>query len=148
MASLEHGAAELEAIGRRFKAMSGTPFRKELLRGIRETNKSTIAEVRANARATLPARGGLAALVAASKIGTRTRLSGASAEVQIKGTGKLNISDLNRGRLRHPVFGDRSTWVEQTVPGGWFDNPINQEPPRIRSGIGGALADVARKIEG
>jgi hypothetical protein len=141
------GANELEAIGRRFKAAGAKGLRKELLAGIRKTNKPTISAIRANALATLPRRGGLAAEVAGSRIGTRSRLSGNRVGVEIRGVGRIGLTTLNRGRLRHPVYGNRGTWVQQQVPAGWFTDPIEKDMPRIREGIEDAMKTVARKIE-
>jgi len=44
------------------------------------------------------------------------------------------------------VFGNRSNWVEQQVPTGWFDDPIRSDLPQIRSSIQRVMDDVARKI--
>lgn len=141
------GANELEALGRRFKEAGAKDLRKELLAGIRKTNKPTISAIRASARAELPHGGGLAEIVASSRIGTRTKLSGSRVGVEIKGVGKVGLAGLNRGRLRHPVYGNRKVWVSQQVPAGWFSDPIEKDMPRIRAGIEDAMQDVARKIE-
>lgn len=141
-------AGELEQIGRRLREMGGGELKKALLRGIRETNKPTIAAVRANARSTLPRRGGLAELVAKSKIGTRTRLTGQHVGVEIKGTGKIDVAEINRGVVRHPVFGNKKVWAQQKVPAGWFTKPVTDDLPRIHASLERVMAEVARKIEG
>lgn len=138
------GAEQLEALGRRLKGAAGAPLRRELLRGIRESNKPTIAKIRERARTDLPRSGGLAEQVARDRISTRTRLTGSSAGVRIfrsRGRG------LNEGRLRHPVFGNRKTWVQQQVPSHWFDEPVRDDLPNIRRSVEKAMRDVARKIE-
>lgn len=143
------GADQLEALGRRFKAAGeeGKGLRKELLAGIRSTNKPTIAMIRTSALDVLPKRGGLAAIVARSSIGTRTRLAGNAVGVEIKGTGKVNIRRMNAGSLRKPVFGNRENWVAQSITPGWFNKPIEADRPRIQAGIEKSLQTVARKIE-
>lgn len=141
------GANELEALGRRLKEAGDKGLRRELLAGIRKTNKPTISAIRANARAELPHGGGLAEIVGSSRIGTRTKLSGKNVGVQIKGVGTVGLTSLNRGRLRHPVYGNRGTWVTQQIPAGWFTDPIEKDVPRIRAGIEDAMKTVARKIE-
>jgi len=141
------GAEKLEALGKRFKAAGGPPLRRELLRGIRESNKPTIARIRERADAELPHSGGLAEQVASNRIATRSRLSGRSAGVRITMTGRMSLSSLNAGRLRHPVFGNRSVWVQQSVPAHWFDDPVREDLPQIRQKIDGVMKDVARKIE-
>lgn len=141
------GAEKLEALGKRFKAAGGPALRRELLRGIRESNKPTIARIRESAADKLPHAGGLAEEVSSNRIGTRTRLTGRSAGVRITMTGRISLSSLNAGRLRHPVFGNRSVWVQQTVPAHWYDDPVHEDLPQIRKKIDGVMKDVARKIE-
>lgn len=141
------GAARLEGIAREFKEAGRGDLRKDLLRGIRETNKPTIAKIRANARATLPSRGGLAAIVATSKIGTRSRLSGASVGVEIKATtNRVTLEGLDRGRLRHPVFATKA-WVGQAVNPGFFSDPIKGDLDNIRRGIDRVMEQTANEIE-
>jgi len=147
MPEVDVRSRQMQMLAKRLReAGNGKELRKELLRGIWNSNRTTIAKIRPHAKATLPARGGLADLVANSRIATRSRLSGANASVQIQGTGRMRLSDLNSGRLRHPVFGNRSNWVEQQVPEGWFDDPIRSDLPQIRSSIQRVMDDVARKI--
>lgn len=137
------GADDLETLARRLKAAGGNELRKELLRGIRETNKSTIAEIRKSAQENLPRRGGLADLVAKGSIGTRTSPTAASAGVSIT---RKRGRGLNEGRLRHPLFGNRGHWFQQPVAKGWFDRPIEKDAPEIRAGLERVMRDVAAKI--
>lgn len=150
MADFEvRGANQLEEVARRLKAAGAGDLRKELLAGIRAANKPVIAEIRASARENLPKSGGLAALIASSSYGTRTRTSGNSVGVQIRGTSRSvkGLRALNAGRLRHPVFGNRSTWVEQSVTPGFFSKPIEKSKEELRHGIETVLADIAKRIE-
>lgn len=141
------GEEDLYLLARRLKDAGRNDLKKELLRGIRESNKATISAIRRNAEATLPSRGGLASLVAKSRIGTRTRLSANRVGVQIKGTGSIGLASINEGRLRHPVFGNRKAFVSQTVESGWFDEPIEHDLPQIVAGINKAMARVRDNIE-
>jgi len=161
------GADDLETLAKRLKSAGDNDLKKELLRGIRETNKPTIAKVRKSAAENLPKRGGLAAKVAKDPIGTRTRLTGDSAGVRIS---RKRGRGLNEGRLRHPVFAknrtrlgrktgraktghvlggeDRKewTWVGQTVAKDWFNKPIEDDAPKIRDALQRVMQDVAAKI--
>lgn len=137
------GVDDLNLLARRLKEQSGTELKKELLRGIRETNKPTIARVKDSARANLPKRGGLAERVARETIGTRTRLTGDSAGVRIQ---RKRGRSLNEGRLRHPVWGNRKVWAEQSVSKDWFDKPIEDDAPKIRAGLQKVMEDIAAKI--
>jgi hypothetical protein len=142
------GAEQLAALAKRLREAGENELRKELLRALREINKPIIADIRANARRTLPQRGGLAEVVAKSKIATRTRASGPRAGIQIRGTGKVRISAINKGKVRHPVFGNKKNWAEQKVKPGWFDEPIEANLPKVRESLVEAMDNIAQKIAG
>lgn len=150
------GSEDLEALARRLKDAGETELRKELLRGIRASNKATILKIRESALANLPRRGGLAELVAKSQIGTRASLSGSKVGVRIRGLNKSvrGLNSMNAGAIRHPVFADGEksrdewTWVNQRVTPWFFTKPIEHDLPHIRTSIQRVMADVARKIEG
>ena len=48
---------------------------------------------------------------------------------------------MNRGRWRHPVFGNRDVWVEQTFTPGWFDKPVREYRPKVRAAIEAEMAE-------
>ena len=59
-----------------------------------------------------------------------------------------NIPDqLNQGRLRHPVFGNRRRWVNQYASPPWWDTPVRQHRPRMEQEVGRILDDVRRSLE-
>lgn len=144
-----HGARDLEQLSRALKESGDRELRKVLLASIRKTNKPTIDHVRESARENLPSTGGLADLVAASKIGTRTRLTTKAVGIEIRGTGKSvrNLRRLNEGKLRRPLFGNKSYWFEQDVRPNWFTDPIEKDLPRIHQGLTHVMGDVAQKIK-
>lgn len=149
--STEAAGRELAAIGRRFKEMgdSGNEHKKLLVKGLREGVKQAIPDIRQSALDMLP--GGSAGYdqsVADSKFAARTRLSGKVASVKIVGAGKAQIKDTNdRGRLRHPVFGNRNVWVNQAVDPGWFDKPTEAQTPRIHSAIEDVMKEARDYLE-
>jgi hypothetical protein len=147
--SAEAAARELAALGKRLKDMGANEHRKYLLKGIREGVKTAIPDVRKSAIDLLPGGGvGFDATVAASKFAVRTRLSGTYASVKIAGASGSLIEEVNRrGRLRHPVFGNRSTWVNQAIPAGWFDKPMEAQGPKIRREIDAVMEDVKNRLE-
>jgi hypothetical protein len=141
------GAEDLVVLARRLKAVAAGELRKELLRGIREGNKSTIADIKSNALGILPNRGGLAQLVAQSRIATRTRSTGKQAGIRIVAENTNRLGGINKGRVKHPVFGNRGHWASQQVRPGWFTDPIEKNAPAIRAGVERVMRDVAAKIE-
>lgn len=149
MSSPEQAAREFEALGR---ALKGAPkdLRRESLRELRSAGKPAIQDVKASALATLPNRGGLNALVAASSIGVRTRLAGRSPGIRIKATGKRarQLKSIDEsGSWRRPTFG-RAPWKTQTyAPAkGWFTETINEDKPRFVAAIEAAVKRMSEKV--
>jgi hypothetical protein len=134
MTAVVKGAEQLEALGRRLKAAGGAELRKELLRGIRNSNKGTIKRIRASAAASSLTVAGSPALVAASKIGTRTAslARGRGDDHRHREVGPWACA-LNEGKLRHPVFARAENrkhwaWVSRTVRPHWFDQAGRGRP--------------------
>lgn len=149
MADFEiRGAQQLAALAAKLKAEGNGDLRKELLREIRGSAKKAIPDVRQSAFRTLPKRGGLAKRVGDQAFGVQTRLSGSSASVRLAGKGMKELRDIDRGHLRHPVFGDREKWKAQAVTPGFFTNAIARRAPSIRKDIEKAMGGIARKVTG
>ncbi len=126
---------------------SGKGLRKELYKSIQRSTRPLKADAKASAAATLPHRGGLADLVAASKLSTRTRGGGNRVGVRIVATGKKvrDVAAMDRGRLRRPTFGHKP-WVTQQVEPGWFTKPMEAGADKVRREILQAMEKVARLI--
>lgn len=141
------GANQLAEVGARLKESGDKGLRKELLRGINRSLKPAKAKVKEAARRDLPRGGGLNVFVASARIGSRTRVAGRNPAVFL--TGRKSGHDLraiDRGRVRHPVFGNREVWVNQEVKPGWWSQTLAGEVPAIRRGVIDTLDDVARRL--
>lgn len=136
------GAENLATLARALKQLGAKDLRRELYSGIQRAAKPTKGKVLASARSSLPSSGGLAALVAASKVSTRTRATGKNPRVTIEARNGHDVRSMNAGRLRHPVFGTRA-WVTQSIPAGWFSDPIEDEAPAMRREIETTMRRVA-----
>lgn len=148
MADFEvRGGQQLQALARRLEDAGRRDLRNELLRGIRTSGKKVIPVIRTSAQR-LPRSGGLADRVASQPYSVSTSLTGASARVRLQGKGMKELRDIDAGRLRHPVWGNRDVWRAQTVPAGFFTKAIASRAPRIRSDIQHVMGDVARKVTG
>jgi hypothetical protein len=141
----------LAALQRKLKAAEGGKLlQRELNKALREAAKPLIPRVQESARSTLPAGGGLAERVASSKIRAQVT-SGRDPGVVIRASGRKR-RELDQGRLRHPVYArpnqTRSewTWVSQSVPSGWFTDPLRRAAPGVRPHLLAALEETARKI--
>lgn len=140
------GAEDLEKLGRALKQVGDRELRKELLAALRAATKPMKAAVQASARENLPSRGGFADLVAASRFTTKNRLSGKNVGMRFEAKNKHDIKALDRGRLRHPLYGNKDHWFTQTVQAGWFSTPIEEMSGEIRVEVSQALARVAEKF--
>lgn len=127
------GAEQFRALARHLRDVGDKDLRKELYRGIERATKPLKQAAKESAAENLPRSGGLARDVAASRFSTRKR-AGRDPGISIRATGK-RVSDvraLDRGRLRHPVFGNRGVWVTQTVRPGWFTEAIDDKAAVVR----------------
>lgn len=100
---------------------------------------------RAEAAATLPRRGGLAAYVAKSRFSVVKRLGGSRPTLSIRirrpeRGGAVDLVRINEGRLRHPVWG--RGWTSQAVKAGMWDRVLEQAVPGIEDGLRRAVTEA------
>jgi hypothetical protein len=53
---------------------------------------------------------------------------------------------INEGRIRHPVFGNRSRWVNQYASPPWWDTTVRRHTPRMEREVARVLDDVRRRL--
>lgn len=121
------GGEQLRLLGAQLK-IADRRLRLDTLAKIRVAAQPLVKEIRQSAREELPAEGGLAERVSKSRISVRTRLTGRTVGISIRASNPYSIGAMNRGRLRHPVFGNRAVWVNQQVTPGWWDKPTSENP--------------------
>ncbi|MEU6344485.1 hypothetical protein ABZ883_26455 [Streptomyces sp. NPDC046977] len=56
-------------------------------------------------------------------------------------------TQLDRGRLRHPVFGNRRRWVNQYADP-WWDSTIRRHQARMEREVARVIDDVQRRLGG
>lgn len=144
------GADQLVRLGRRLRDAGQGDVLKELTKALKAGVKPLVPKVRAQARARLPQRGGLAARVARAPMRTTARAGNTTSRVGIVVPGKkrgIAAVQTDRGFVRHPVFGTR-TFVRQEVPGaaGWFSKTVEDEAPKVRGELAQVLDRYARRI--
>lgn len=142
------GVEKLAQLGRGLKAAGEKDLRRELLRSGRAMGKPIKAELAASALEKLPHRGGLAALIAKAKVRVATRLSGRNVGVSFVGRwAGHDLASIDKGEVRHPIRGNRSIWVSQKIPAGYwakvFDGPGSDI---AREEFLKAVDEVARKL--
>lgn len=138
------GADGLARVAKALRQVGDKELQRELYAGLNRATKPLKESARESAEATLPRAGGLGKRVAKSRMATRRRASGANPGVRI--TSKSD-SRIDRGVLRHPVFGNRDVWVAQQVPSGWFTKPMEAGADVVRRELVQVINDVADKLE-
>ena len=151
---------------RRLRAAGGENIRASMQRRIRRAAEplrddlqSTMRglDIRSQGRRTRPGGPSLngrplrETIAAAIRISVRTSGSpGASVwidESRMPPDFKNIPHQLNSGRLRHPVFGNRRRWVNQYATPLWWDGTIRDHRPRMESEVARVLDDVRRRLE-
>jgi hypothetical protein len=142
------GAEEFGVLARRLKE-APQELRKELYAGINRSVKPLRQDVKIAAGVALPHRHGYAGLIASElKVTARRRAAGRNPAVYLVGkAGKRDVSSLNRGRLRHPLYGNRRHWYSQRIRPGFWTVTLEADAPRVRTELVEAIKTVARKIE-
>jgi hypothetical protein len=146
MVTPEAAARDMAQLGRQLKA-APKELTKQLRREMRAEAKPTIQDIKSYARAILPNRGGLADRVASQSYGLRSSFATKGVGIKFVGNGKSvkSLKDIDAGRLRHPVFGNRKKWVQQSVTPGFFTGPIEDDVPRIRAAMVKAMEKTANE---
>lgn len=116
--------------------------------------------IKASAAAHVPS-GYAHELVPALRVKTTTTLAasrgvGVTVTIYASGQGEhRDVEALNRGILKHPVFGRTrlsrgelvaSPWVTQRIPSGFADKTITAVRPKIVRGVDGALSRIADRF--
>jgi hypothetical protein len=146
------GAEDVDRLVRSIRAHADAKaLRKELYAGLNRVTKGVREDMKASIGPSLPSRGGLAALVMAKASLTTGPASGRNAGVRIRARARKGGGDLkrmNEGRLRHPVFGNRRVWVQQTagVIPGFLDDSFEKQKPEISRAVQRVMDDIARKV--
>jgi hypothetical protein len=146
------GAEQLRKLAVDLKA-AGSPargLRVELLRAMRLAAKPMVEAAKASARENLPKHGGLNVWVAdGAKIAARNRVASTNAVgMRIVATeGAAKLEDMDKGKVRHPVFGNRAVWRSQDIQAGWFSKPLNEAMPAVQADVLMAMDIIGRRIE-
>lgn len=136
------GADQLTRLSKNLKDAGRRDLERELSKGISRALKPVIASLRASAQTTLPHRGGLAARVA----GSQMSISGHKQGLRLTAKNAYALAQLDKGTVRHPVYGNREAWVTQKVDRGWWTRPTEAAGPRARREAQQAMDRVAREI--
>ena len=151
---MEAQAAEFRALAQRLKDAGERGLRRELTNAIREAVKPLKEDILdpAHLDPHMPDHY-VPALLRDLKVTTFSR-AGLDAGVSVRAEARTprgnyrQVVQLEEGRIRHPVFGNRENWKTQYkgMRRGFFSDVVSEHGPRIRDAVVAAGHDVARKI--
>lgn len=135
----------------------GKELRKELTRNMREALKPGAAAAKSNIMSmgsATPHGGPALKSSIARKIRPEVRISGKFPGAKIKAFKTPNVRGFanaakrtNRASgWRHPVYGNREQWVQQTGKVKWFDRAFEGQRNTYEHAVKSALADMVNRI--
>lgn len=142
------GADKLSKLAKDLKRVGDKELSKELYSALNRATKPMRAEAKKNAEARFPKTGGLNKRVAKARLSTRRR-AGRNPGVKIVAKGMDQLDLMDKGQVRHPVYGKRDRWVLQPIPDakGWFTEPMEDGAETVREEILATIDEVAKKLE-
>jgi len=144
------GQDQLKILGAKLK-VADKRLRLDMGKEIRKVTAPLVEELHKSAADTLPRSGGLAGVMASTPIRTSITNGRNGVGVRLRAAGRppaRSVASMDAGRLRHPVFGNRSTWVNQSVKPGWWSKPLESTALKaeVQAGIEHALDETARRL--
>lgn len=141
---------DMGKVTKALKAAGTKEMRTRLRKIMAEETKPLRKKIKQSAIDALPSRGGLnkwAASMPAQNTDFRERSAGVRIRMSKKGH---DLAALNRGRLRHPLFGNRKHWYQQSIAAGFFTKPIEKDgdelKQRIKLAVGRYMDELERKV--
>ena len=151
MADIEiRGADDIDALVKAIRTHADAKaLRKELYAGLNRATKDVRGQLVEVIPAALPNRGGLAELMKSRTTSRTTAKAGKWAGVSLRFQSRgHDIRTLTGKRLRHPVFGNRNAWVDQTegVEPSIFMAKFEEQTPALQDAVLQVLNDIAQKV--
>lgn len=142
------GANKLAILARALREAGDKELQRELYAGLNRAVKPLRQDVKnpASIGDFLPAR--YAQVLARDlKVTARRRTGGRWPTLFLLAQAKnRDIASLNRGRLRHPLWGNRKFWYNTRARRGWWEIPLVRDAPEVRRELERTLDDLAKKI--
>ena len=153
MADLEViGTAEFVQIAAKLKALGsdGRVLRRELRNELKDAARPMVDAVRSHVGEYLPS--GYAPIMTAGLVVIPSQsLRGATAGLKLTGhakgvTRRRHIRTIDRGTLRHPVYGNRERWINQRVTPGFWSDPMYDSSDEAFEQIQQAIRKAIQKV--
>ena len=138
---------DMDRVAKTLKAAGTKEMRTRIRKIMAEETKPLRKKIKKSAIDTLPSRRGLnkwAASMPAQNTDFRERSAGVRIRMSKKGH---DLEALNRGRLRHPLFGNRKFWYQQSIAEGFFTNPIEEDGDALKARIAEAIDAYVKELE-
>lgn len=142
------GAEQLAALAKRLRG-ADKEYRKELRIGLNRATKPLKESVKEQLPLFMPAN---YAKVMRRAIKPKTVIrTGGMASVRITAIAKgrhknRDVRALDRGTLRHPLWGNRAWWYAQKVKAGFWSTPMREGGPRVRAEVMDVIRTVNAKL--
>ena len=144
MAALDVDVSDYKAFTAKLKGAEKSVARN-LRKRLREAGKPLADGLLQDGPEGLPSGGGLADWLRQSKGAismTQTKL-----QIRLARGGKHDLNAINRGRLRHPLYGNRRVWVEQSVEAGTYDKAFEKHAEQALPEVERVLDDIMKEIQ-
>ena len=140
------GADKFGILAKALRKYGDKELRSELYKGINRAVKPLTEDVKKGTQQYLPRRYAFE-LARYLRVRTRRR-AGKDPAIYLVGRAKTkrgkerDLASLNRGRLRHPLYGNRRYWYDQDVSPNWWDDPLLDGSEQVREEIVNVLDDI------
>lgn len=118
-------------------------LRQELFRGLQSATKPARNDVLDAIPDHMP--GDYAAVLRSDLKLSSTTKGGRNPEVRIRAKGRRKarfVGPLDRGRLRHPLFGNRGFWFSQTIEPGFWSQTLTNRQDEVRAKLEEAMQAI------
>ena len=144
MAALDVDTSDYKAFTAKLKGAEKSVARN-LRKRLREAGKPLAEGLVQDGPEGLPSGGGLADWLRQSK-GT-VSMTQSRLEIKLSRGGRHDLNAINRGQLRHPLYGNRRVWVVQSVASGTYDKAFEKHAGQALPEVERVLDDIMREIQ-
>lgn len=150
-----YGADDIARVAAAVRELGdGRTIPNQMTKRIRRAVPPIRKAVKASALAILPSGNGLNAWVAKAGVRASVKRGARSAGVLLVSSrrsqgSQSDIRSINRGRTRHPLFGNRGFWFPQTVVPGYFTKAVEGDGlDAFRREVDEAIGAAVREVFG
>lgn len=147
MARIEIRAQDFKRMALDLRDAGEKDLRRQLFRGLQSATKPARQDVLDAIPDYMP--GGYAAVLQGDLKLSASSKGGKNPQVKIKAKGRRKdrfVGPLDRGRLRHPLFGNRGFWYSQSIEAGFWTDTLTARQDEVRAELERRMAEVVRQL--